>query len=446
MKKDATPLKEAENSLLHVTAHRNPHSIIELDVKTSVELTKKARELAIRAVAKSVSLPGFRKGRAPDMLVVKNFPADVAKQWEQELATLAFNEAEKLVEIPRLDAETKISFSCKSCNLEKGGHLLLSFETDPIVPEIDPKTITLKEVKKSEVTEEKIQETIRQTRFFFADWTSITDRSADEGDFVILDVDTIEESGLSSVFSKTRFEVTEKSMAAWMRKLVIGLSTGESIEGESFADETASNEDKAIFQPKKVMLHLVAIEKAALPPLDDSFAKKVGCETVAEMEQSIGKLLQLQADQRMQEALRSQVNDYLLSQVRIELPHSLIEKEVNFRMQQLFQDPEFEPYWKSLSIEERKRNLEMIAGQSAKAVSLFYICRHILNEQKIAVSLDDLSQSNKTMLDMLLSPQRPMPQNQVQRAETLSRLILEKAQDFLIAHATVEAMAAAAEV
>jgi len=400
-------------------------------------------KIAVRAVSKEVTLPGFRKGRAPDLLILKNFSKEVEKQWEQELATLAFNESEKLADIPRLEADTKISFNCKSCDVEKGGHIQLTFETEPLIPEIDPKAITLKEIKPALVDEEKIDEMIRQSRFFFAEWTQITDRPAQEGDFVLLDVDTVEEHGLSNIFSKTRFEITEKSMATWMRKLVIGLPSGESIEGLSVAEETASDEEKATFQPKRVMVHLVAIETAALPPLDDAFAEKLGCTTVAQMRENISVLLKSQAEKHVQEALRNQINQYLLTEVRIDLPRTLIEKEVNFRMQQLFQDPEFEPYWKGLPLEEKKKNLEMITAQSTKAVSLFYTCRHILEKEKIPVSLEDVPQANQSMLEMFLAPQRPRPQNQVQRAETLSRLILEKAQDFLISHATIEADVAA---
>ena len=48
-------------------------------------------------------------------------------------------------------------------------------------------------MKRPEVNEEKVEETIRQVQLFFAEWKHITDRPVQEGDFVLLDVDVIEE-------------------------------------------------------------------------------------------------------------------------------------------------------------------------------------------------------------------------------------------------------------
>ena len=42
----------------------------------------------------------------------------------------------------------------------------------------------LKAVKRPEVNEDKINETIRQVQLFFANWQHVTDRPVQEGDFV----------------------------------------------------------------------------------------------------------------------------------------------------------------------------------------------------------------------------------------------------------------------
>ena len=88
------------------------------------------------------------------------------------------------------------------------------------------------------MNDEKVSETIRQVQLFFATWKNIEDRPVQEGDFVLLDVEDLETDPPTSVFSNTRFEVTEKSMAQWMRDLVLGKSAGATVEGISVPDES----------------------------------------------------------------------------------------------------------------------------------------------------------------------------------------------------------------
>ena len=65
-----------------------------------------------------------------------------------------------------------------------------------------------------------------------------------EGDFVLLDVEIIEEDPTQKLFTNTRFEVADKSMAQWMQKLIIGKKTGDVVEGVSKPDDHVSEEEK----------------------------------------------------------------------------------------------------------------------------------------------------------------------------------------------------------
>ena len=73
---------------------------------------------------------------------------------------------------------------------------------------------------------------------FFASWQHVNDRPIQEGDFVLLDVDVIEEIPAVPLFVKTRFEVTEKSMAKWMYELVVGRNKGDSSKELAFLIKT----------------------------------------------------------------------------------------------------------------------------------------------------------------------------------------------------------------
>lgn len=431
--------QEYKNSELTVTTHRIPGSRMQFKVVAMPGLVKLAHQKAVKRIAKSTSLPGFRKGKTPEDLVLKNFPEEVDKAWQETLAEEAFRASEKLVKAPLLNPQTKISFEVQNRSLERGAELTLSFETDPEVPSVDPKQITLNAVKRPEVNEEKVEETIRQTQLFFAKWITVDARPVQEGDFVRLDVDIIEETPHQRLFANTRFEVADKSMAQWMKKSIVGLSTGDSAEGVSEADSNESKEVQETFKPKKVRITVRAIETSDMPVLDEKFAQQLGVKSVEDLRTEVRHLLDRQADQHVREELRDQIGTYLLEHYNFDLPNTLIEKETQFRFRQIWSDPQFQKYWESIAGEERKKIIEQIYHQSERAVKMFYLCRKILTDAHITISPNDLPKPPTTPLEALLLP-RPQVQEQqnseLQQAEAYSRLLLEKAEDYIIEHAS----------
>jgi trigger factor len=429
-----------ENGQISVTVHRKPASRVEFDCQVSKEIVEAAHKDALKEVAKEVSLPGFRKGRAPAPLAQKHFPSQVDQRWQEIIASKAMQEAEKLTKISPLTRSTRVTFSMKKHNLEAGAHLTIQFETEPVIPTINPKDLELKTVERPVVDEKKIEETIRQVRFFFANWQPVEDRAIEKRDFVVLDVDNIETSPPERVFSNTRFEVEEERMAKWMMDALLGKRMNDAVEAVSVADDTASEEEKASFKPKKTLISVRAILKAELPPLDDDLAKRLGVNNVADLREQIGRLLNKQADAHVQEKLRAQVSEQLLNKFPFELPYSLIERETQFRMRHLLQDPQFQQYWGNMNEEARQKSIMSIFDQSQKAVRMFYLCRKIAENAKISVTPQDLPPPPNTTLEALLQP-TPQPlhgaEQEVQQAEAFSRLLLEKAEDYLIANATM---------
>lgn len=431
--------EQLQNEYVRFTVHHRPACVVELDVEALEPLMKMAHKKAVKAVSKEVSLPGFRKGKVPDELVAKNYTKEIEKEAEQVVADLAFQECQKLVKVRLLHRDARVTYNMKS-HSPSGALLTLAFETEPTVPTVDGKEIHLKEVKRPEVNDEKINETIRQVQFFFADWKKVEDRPIQEEDLVTLDVDVIEDTPVTHLFSSTRFEVTRKAMAKWMYDLVLGKQAGDVLEGVSVPDETASEEEKELLKPKKVQVRILSVDGATLPPLDESFAQKLGVPSVEELREKIRALLNNQADAHVKEALREQVNELLLTNYPFELPVTLVNKEMEFRLRQLDQDAEFKQYWMSLSEEERKNTIHTIRTQSEKAVRMFYLSRTIIAKANIRISGADLPTPSSEPLEVLLDPQKLFHHSknaEVEHAEAFSRLVLEKAADYLIAQGTV---------
>ena len=430
---------EYANNLLKIKVHRKPNCKVELEVEAAAPLVKEAHKKAVKLVGKEVVIAGFRKGKAPEELVAKHYPKPIESEWQKTTSDAALKEALKLIKIPLLNNELKIGYNVKSLSLSEGAKLIFFFETEPTIPTIDPKEITLKTVERPLVNEDKVNETIRQLQLFFAEWTPVFDRGIQEGDFVMLDVDIIEEDPPRKLFADVRFEVTDRSMAKWMKNIILGHRKNEIVEGVSVPDDDASAKDKETLKPQKVRVVIKHVEQATLPELTDDFAQKMGTPSVEVMKTNVENLLNQKADAHVLEKQREEVSEILLTKYPFDVPSSLIDREVRFRLQQLVQDAEYLKHWNNMTSEAKKRTVASISEQSNKAVRMFYLCRKTLADAKISISPQDLPKVADTPLDMLLGPHReenPQEDTEVQEAEAFSRLLLEKAEDYIIAHAS----------
>ena len=424
---------ELTSSAVHIHVRHKPACRIEMDVKTNASMVKTARKNALKAIGKEVAMPGFRKGKAPEEMILKKFPHEVEKQVHKEVADLAFVAAQKLANIPLLNNDSPVSFDLKSKAMEEGAEIVFSFETEPTIPSVDRSSFAAKPVARAEVGEKQIEEAIRQMRFFYARWTPVEDRAIQNGDFIMIDLDTVNGEQTERVFHHIRFEVSKERMAHWMQKLVEGAKAGDVLEGISEADETATEAEKAEFKPKNVRITILKVEQSALPELDDAFAKKVGAETIEEMKKSIEGILKQQVEAKALSDLREQVNDFLIANYPFDLPQSLVDTEKKHRFGQLAQDPKFKAGWDKRSQKERQNLNETISAESAQAVRIFYLSRQIVRDAQIPVTHQEVQNEAVAMIQS--HGGKNVEIDQIPKeiyALALSKVILAKAQDYVL--------------
>ena len=409
-----------------VVVHRKPACRIELEVKASPILVAAARKEAIKRVGKEVVFPGFRKGHAPEEIVLKKYADAVEKEWHKAIADASFMAAQKQERVPLL-SNTKISFDLKNHSLIEGAQLSFEFETDPQVPSIDTKLFEPKKPESRSVGDKEIDEAIRQARFFFAEWKPITDRGIQNGDYIMIDLDTIEEPS-AKVFDHIRFEVSEERMAPWMKNLAMNAKAGDVLEGMTEPDANASEEEKKEFPPKKVRLTIHKAEEVTLPALDDEFARKMGSTSVDAMREAVRSILQKNVDDKERTVLREQVNDFLAKTYTFEIPLSLVDAEKDHRKQQS------KERFEKMSAEEKKRAEEELYTQASEAIRLFYLTRKIVQDAQISVTHADIQQQAVESANAFGEKVDPAHLPKEVFALALSKVVMAKAQDHVLAH------------
>lgn len=420
---------------LSVTVEHLPNCEIKFTVHAKPKLISQAKEKATKIIVKDVSIPGFRKGKAPIDLIEKRFGQAIKEKTIQELADLAFRQSQELTKLHILNAQSRITYDLKSFDEVIGADMTYQFEIEPKVPSVSIDDISMPEVKKEELSDEKLNETIDSIRSYFSILDVVSDRPAQSGDFVIVDIEDMDSTPPQKVFNKMRFEMSERGMAEWMKELLDGMNTGESKEGVSRPNLNDSDKIKEQYQHKKVRVTLHEIQSAKLPEINDDLAKKVGAQSIEEMQSQLKVQLSKKLELDHKDALREKLCEILLDKYPFDLPKSLIQREYDHRMHFLHQDKNFEKTWRTMTQDEQNQMTAKTMKESENAIRLFYIFRKVMLEHKVKLALPEKHHDPINMIEAMFMHNRDQDYehaNEEQRAIILSKSMLSSAQDYLL--------------
>lgn len=380
------------------TEHKNDHYTVQVDkepgcqvtftIAVSPEETKKGHTTALKGINKQVSLPGFRKGRAPNELIMKHYAQHVEKEWKEALMHKAFQEAMKLTDLVPFTKESVKSADIKDCSLEEGATVTVKFEAMPDVPEIDCSTLSIETVEVEPVTDKKIEQIIEDIRYQFADWEKVEDRAVEEGDFVDVDIENLDQEG-TFICEDTRLEVAKGKMGKWLMDLMIGMKPGESAEAQSALDE---GQDVSNFQPTNCRVTVKSISKSVLPELDDALAEKAGVKDAEELRSKVVADLESLHDRQAQDKKRENLRKSVLEKYTFEVPASLVDQEAQGRMvQRMTEEQSALPEGESLPEEKITELQNAVRKEVEEMFCWHFLVNEIAHKERVEVDKNEVT-------------------------------------------------------
>ncbi len=350
---------------------------LHLTASMSQKIIEEAKTQALKDVSKSISLPGFRKGKVPKSLVEKNYAGNLQEQQTQILLQKGLDHALKLAELRPLNYR---NIKPKVDTLSENEAIFsYTFEAYPEIPAIPLEKIQLEKVPLEEVTDQKVEEVIDVMRSYRAKWNEVEDRAVQIGDYVDVTVTNLEND--TKLVDHKRVQVEKGKLSKWLIDLLVVLTNAEQKKANIQWDTELPTSDKKDFKATHCNVEVLGIFKGELPPVDDEFAKAMGTQSVADLRTQV--LLRLnqnakQAQENQQKILLDQALDKL---VDFELPESLIKAEIETKTRLKQQESK-----KTLSEEETKE----VEEDARTALKLFFILQKIANERNIIVTEQEL--------------------------------------------------------
>ncbi len=412
-----------------VTIIREPGCRAILDVLVSPEASEAAYRKAIKVVNKEVSLPGFRKGKAPEHIVLQKYAKYIDQEWNDILVKTTFNDALALAQIYPFNERSVDRPQLKKSSREEGSHIIFTMEVMPEIPEVDLKNITLTRPARKEITGEDVDNAVMDLRLDRAAWDEIADRPIQEGDYVNVDIDNLDDPE-NPICKNTNLEVKKGTMGKWMYDLLIGKRAGDIVEGTSKKDDDLSDSDSFVQTHCRIIVNKIVQPK--LPDLNDEFATKFGLQTVAELRTKVEEDLNKRSDEQVRENLRRQLEDFLFANYPFDVPSTLFEGEKRSRLQHLAQLKKRLPAEEYEKVAKNYRD-EKINADVLHTLCLFFLKRKVAEDNKVEVTQDEILQETLWHLynpnSRFVDPS--MDADQI-RSKIYLHLLNRKTNDFLV--------------
>lgn len=311
---------EHANDDYKVTMVQEPGCVVRYTIVVTPKATEASHRKAVKLINKEVSLPGFRKGKAPTEIIQKQYSSHIEKEWKDVLLQTAFNAAMKLTNVYPLNKESVKNVKINSHSLEEGSVVEVLFESMPEIPEIDLKSLTIPHVEIEPVTQTKIDQIVEDIRYRFAEWEEVQGRPVEKNDFVDVDIENLEAPG-EFLCEDTRIEVAEGKLGKWLLDLLLGMNVGDSREATSQQDEGQNVEH---FKPTRCKVTVKSIQKSTLPEVNDAFAEKAGLSSIDELYERVKADLAKIHKNAATEKERNLLEEAILAKYSFEVPESLV--------------------------------------------------------------------------------------------------------------------------
>lgn len=375
--------------------------------KLTIEVPAAEFEAAIQEAylknKKRISLPGFRKGKVPRMMIEKMygegfFYEDAANAVIPKAYEKAAMESEiEIVSRPEINVE----------QIGKGKDFIFT-ATVAVKPEVtlgQYKGLEYDE-KPVEVTDEDLEQELKKVQEQNARTITVEDRAIANGDIAVIDftgsVDGEEfEGGKGEDYELV---IGSHSFIDTFEDQLIGKNTGDEVEVNVTFPEDYQAADLA-GKPALFKVVIKAIKTKEIPELDDEFASDVSdFDTLDEYKEDLKKTILEKKEKTAKTAKENALVDKVIENAQMDIPEPMIELEVRqmadeFAQRMQMQGLSMEQYMQYTGLTSEKL-LEEMKPNAEKKIKTRLVLEAVVDAEKIEVSAEELEAEYKKLADM----------------------------------------------
>ena len=377
-------------------------NMAKLTIEVSAEDLDKAMEKAYQKQKSRISLPGFRKGKAPRKMIESMYGKGVFM--EDAVNSLVPQEYTKA--LGECDLEIVSQPEINVTQMEPGKALIFTADV-AVKPEVTLGDYKGVEVPKSEiaVTDEEVDAEVKKEQDKNARTVAVVDRAAANGDITTIDFEGFVDGVAFDGGKGTDYALTLGSgtFIPGFEDQLVGANTGDHVEVKvTFPEEYQAKElagKEAVFQ-----CDVKKIETKEVPELDDEFAKDVSeFDTLAEYKEDVKKKLTEKKEKEARTAKENAAVDKAIENAQMDIPELMTKTECrqmmddfSRRMQQ--QGLSMEQYFQFTG-QSMDKMMEDMKPQALKRIQTRLVLEKVAEAENIQPSEEEITEEIQKMAD-----------------------------------------------
>jgi trigger factor len=380
-----------------VTKDKTENSQVFLTIEMEPAEVENALEMAYHRLVKKTNIPGFRKGKAPRLILERYIGKE--SLLDDALDSLLPEAYQRAIKEQEIEAIARPDIEI--------------VQTDPVVfkavvplrPVIE--LGNYRDIRAApepvEVNDSDVNTVIEQLRHQQATWEPV-ERPVALGDMVVLDIEST--IGGEPFISRkaVQFQVVEGASlpAPGFSQQLVGMERNQERE---FVLEFPPDYPRGELAGKSASfkVKVTEVKQERLPELDSEFAEQVSPEfkTMDKLREEISTGLRLRAEERAKMDLEERVVEAAVGQAKVEFPPVLVAMEVDRLLDQQLQrwqmgDKRLDEYLKSIKKTEAELRDEL-RPLATQRVTRSLVLGKITDEEKIEVTDSEIDTEIESM-------------------------------------------------
>lgn len=426
---------------MKVTKEQVETNVVSLEITVESDEFEKAVQKAYLKNVKSITLPGFRKGKAPRKLIEKTYGEGIF--YEDAADEVLQNTYPQAIEDEKLEPVSRPEIEVKEIGSGKDFVYTAKVTLKPAVKMNKYKGLKVKKIEYG-VTDEEIDKEIDIMKERVARFVDVEDRPAEMGDVAVIDyegsVDGVKFDGGTA--QNHNLTLGSGQFIPGFEEQIAGHSVNDEFDvNVTFPEEYHAADlagKAAVFKVK-----LNGIKKKEYPEIDDEFAKDVSeYDTLEELKEKTKEKLLKNAEERAKRDQEEVIIDEVLKKLKAEIPDVMVENKIDefvsnakYQIQSQMPGITFEQYleYTGSSVEDFRENSKENALRNVKIDLAF---EYIAKENNIEVSDEEVEEELKKIAEqykMELDKVKEMVNSEAVKESLLPRKII----DFLVSETNI---------
>lgn len=386
-------------------------NLTKMTFEVSSEDFEKAIDRAYNKNKSKFNIPGFRKGKAPKAIVIKNYTKAVF--YDDALNDVLPEAYEAELKESGLDVVARPEFDVEE--IVEGAPVVFTalVTTRPEVKLGEYNGIKVAKVDYT-VTDEDVDKDIESVRARNARLISVDDRAVASGDIAVIDfegfVDDVPfEGGKGEGYE---LEIGSNTFIPGFEDQLIGANVDDLVDvNVTFPEEYHAEELKG--KPAVFKVKVNEIKVRELPELDDDFASEVSeFETLADYKADVRTKLEEKAKEKAEAEIQNSVIEKAIENAEFDLPDAMVDMQVDNMISDMAQNLSYQGMSLDMYMQYTGQTIdqmkEMYRENAKKQVSASLVIDAIskaegieVTPEEVETNLVDMSKKYNMELDKL---------------------------------------------